>query len=317
MHVDSFTDEQMLNLVNSVISTETEFKPKDFTGGAVIITTSHKNKIKRFRISLYFGYKGKHPINRQIDIGEEEYFIWAKAIMVKIYSLDVETVGMGMNELNRRMNLKNEQVDSKIVDSMAVDSMVYGTTPCGTTGPLVKEEKILTKTMEQAMSSAEYLSTNLQSSMDKFKQPSESKISGWAKEIEKLIRLDSTTPEEIVTIIDWIHKGGGSFWITNIQSGKKLREKFPKLWTDYTQDAPKATSAKNRILSEVGLGKVFFEYPDKDLNAKVSVCLYGEYNALYDFYRNKYVDKDKAVKVWAYIDEHVNSILIKYRSKQS
>ncbi len=175
-----------------------------------------------------------------------------------------------------------------------------------------KKERILI-----ARDVADYLSTNLQASLEKYKQPTEAILDGWTIDIERLIRLDNNTPNEVKRLIDWIHKGKGSFWIENIMSGATLREKFVKLWAQMTKDGHKPVSAKNRILSEVGLGKVFFDYPDKDLDARVHVCLYGEYNALYDFYRNKYVDKDKAVKVWDHIDKHVNSILIKYRSKQS
>ena len=187
--------------------------------------------------------------------------------------------------------------------------------------PLSKEQETKGNTHSNTHSKetvlAEYLSSSLERSLEKFKEPTDSTKLKWAKDIDKLMRLDGNTFEEVKQLIDWIHTGKGSFWISNVMSGKKLRDQFPKLWKQMSQDAPKPISAKNRILSEVGLGKVFFEYPDKDLDARVSVCLYGDYNALYDFYRNKYVDKDKAVKVWAYIDEHVNSILIKYRSKQS
>ncbi len=183
--------------------------------------------------------------------------------------------------------------------------------------PVSEKELEKEHRMNEALVVAGYLYGSMEVSLDKVKPITDATKLKWAKDIEKLIRIDGNKNWEIVKVIDWIHKGKGSFWIPNIQSGKKLREQFPTLWAQMTQDAHKLVSSKNRILSEVGLGKVFFDYPDKDLDARVHVCLYGEYNALYDFYRNKYIDKDKAVKVWAHIDEHVNSILIKYRSSLS
>ena len=50
----------------------------------------------------------------------------------------------------------------------------------------------------------------------------------WAKDIELAIRIDKRTPEQLKECIDWIYsgKGNSSFWIPNILSGKKLRQKF-------------------------------------------------------------------------------------------
>ena len=50
----------------------------------------------------------------------------------------------------------------------------------------------------------------------------------WAKDIELAIRIDKRTPEQLKECIDWIYsgKGNSSFWISNILSGKKLRQKF-------------------------------------------------------------------------------------------
>lgn len=50
----------------------------------------------------------------------------------------------------------------------------------------------------------------------------------WAKDIDKLIRLNQRTPEEIRRVIRWC-QSPGCFWIPNILSGAKLREKFPTL----------------------------------------------------------------------------------------
>lgn len=49
----------------------------------------------------------------------------------------------------------------------------------------------------------------------------------WAKDIDRLIRLDQRTPEEVRSVIVWCK--ADDFWATNIMSGSKLREKFSSL----------------------------------------------------------------------------------------
>jgi len=50
----------------------------------------------------------------------------------------------------------------------------------------------------------------------------------WAKEIDRMIRLDKRTPADIREMIIWVQ--GDSFWKCNILSAAKLREKFDQLW---------------------------------------------------------------------------------------
>lgn len=50
----------------------------------------------------------------------------------------------------------------------------------------------------------------------------------WAADIDKLIRLDKRTPDEIRRVIVW-SQSPGCFWVSNILSGAKLREKFSQL----------------------------------------------------------------------------------------
>lgn len=50
----------------------------------------------------------------------------------------------------------------------------------------------------------------------------------WAEDVEKLIRIDGRPEAEIREVILWV-KTPGNFWLPNIESGKKLREKYPTL----------------------------------------------------------------------------------------
>jgi len=59
----------------------------------------------------------------------------------------------------------------------------------------------------------------------------------WASDIDKLIRLDKRTPDEIRRVILWC-QSPGCFWVSNILSGAKLREKFPQLIANVAKDGP-------------------------------------------------------------------------------
>lgn len=76
-------------------------------------------------------------------------------------------------------------------------------------------------------------------------------ITSWSKDIEKLIRLDKRTPEEVESVILWC-KGKGNFWIPNIMSGKKLREKFPTLFAQMSTRGGKGQKSLKRYASESG-----------------------------------------------------------------
>lgn len=50
----------------------------------------------------------------------------------------------------------------------------------------------------------------------------------WAADIDKMQRIDGNTFDEIELIIRWSQQD--CFWLQNILSASKLREKFPELW---------------------------------------------------------------------------------------
>jgi hypothetical protein len=57
-----------------------------------------------------------------------------------------------------------------------------------------------------------------------------SKPDSWIDDIQKAIRLDKRSPDDLIDIIDWIYTGD-LFWASNILSGKKLREKYDQMNT--------------------------------------------------------------------------------------
>lgn len=205
----SFTDEQLLNLINNTIKTKTEYSQEDFTGGSIQITSTNNHQLMKYRVSLFFGYQNKNAIARTIDIKEEYLTIWQHAILLKVKSFHVKNNGMDLSELNALMNTPSsnevEVVSNKVV-SRGSKSVVR--TPYE-----LDADKI-----------SKYLAYKI------LKENGTAKISEsvWAKDIEKALRIDGRTKGQLMACIDWIYKDG-KFWIPNILSGKKLREKFDQL----------------------------------------------------------------------------------------
>ena len=104
----SFTDEQLLNLVNNTIKTKTEFEINDFTGGSVQITSTNNHQLIKYKVSLFFGYSNGNAISKTFPIKEEFVNIWQKAILLKVKSLQVSNNGMDYSELNALMNNLDE-----------------------------------------------------------------------------------------------------------------------------------------------------------------------------------------------------------------
>lgn len=115
----SFTDEQLLNLVNNTIKSKTEFEINEFTGGSVQITSTNNNQVIKYKVSLFFGYKQKNPISRTIDINDNLVSIWINALHLKVKSIQVSNNGMDYSELNALMNNLPNKVDSNKVLSIS------------------------------------------------------------------------------------------------------------------------------------------------------------------------------------------------------
>ena len=72
----------------------------------------------------------------------------------------------------------------------------------------------------------------------------------WHDAMDRLIRLDGYTPEQIRQVIDWSQ--GNEFWAPNILSAPKLREKFDTLkgqmLNDRNRQASRPQTAADRRL---------------------------------------------------------------------
>lgn len=210
---------------------------------------------------------------------------------VQTYKYDIYN-----NNNNINNNKKNKERVATIVDD-------------------ARESKKPSKTMAEAIEVANYLNERLARSIENYKRPSKETIFKWAKDIDKAIRLDKRTKEQLIEKINWIHDNPDPFWIGNIQSGKKLREKFDTLTAQQARDN-KNVSIKQRALEAFGKGNVFFSFIDKkNDNRLVKVCLYGEYGALYAYNLNEYIPKEQASKVWKAIEKNFDKILKAFQSR--
>jgi hypothetical protein len=85
---------------------------------------------------------------------------------------------------------------------------------------------------------------------------SEVRLSSWADEIEKLHRIDGRDWGEIESVVTWVKHD--SFWASVILSGKKLREKYPTLFTQMKRkpSAPRGNDVPKVLSRSESLGDI-------------------------------------------------------------
>lgn len=74
---------------------------------------------------------------------------------------------------------------------------------------------------------ADLISDNNESNRAIQPQNRDKSVSRWAEDIDRMLRTDHRTPEEVEEVIHWCQ--GSTFWRSNILSGKKLRAQFDTL----------------------------------------------------------------------------------------
>jgi len=111
------------------------------------------------------------------------------------------------------------------------------------------EDEVDTDEQTDAEVVANHLLSKIQTNKPNFKEPN---LTEWSKDIDRAIRLDNRTKEQLMFCIDWIY-GAGSFWIPNILSGKKLREKFDTMELQMmgSQSKNDATQQNLKLMGEI------------------------------------------------------------------
>jgi hypothetical protein len=67
----------------------------------------------------------------------------------------------------------------------------------------------------------------------------------WAQVVDRMIRLDEREPDDIGMMIDWCQ--ADEFWMCNILSPGKLREKWDQLWLKAKDDIEEVVRERRRI----------------------------------------------------------------------
>ena len=91
-----------------------------------------------------------------------------------------------------------------------------------------------TQTIPEQAERLAHLLYDLHRLVDPHFTTSQKHIEQWAKDIEKLNRIDKRSYEDIEKVIRWA-KTADNFWCPNIISGSKLRKKYPQVFLQMQQ----------------------------------------------------------------------------------
>ena len=146
-------------------------------------------------------------------------------------------------------------VDVDVNDNVDVDEMV--SPPEEPDGDVKSAPVKKTQTIPEQAARLAYLLYDLHRQSDPHFTTSQKHIEQWARDIEKLSRIDKRSYEDIEKVIRWA-KTAGNFWCPNIISGAKLREKYPRVFLQmqqqYTRSPPEGKN-KRFDYNETGGGQ--------------------------------------------------------------
>ena len=129
-------------------------------------------------------------------------------------------------------NTTNLDVDVDVNDNGDVNEIVSPPEePDGDVSPSAVKK---TQTIPEQAERLAHLLYDLHRQSDPHFTTSQKHIEQWAKDIEKLSRIDKRSYEDIEKVIRWV-KTEGNFWCPNIISGSKLREKYPRVFLQMQQ----------------------------------------------------------------------------------
>ena len=136
-------------------------------------------------------------------------------------------------------------VDVDVNDNVDVDGIVSPPEePDGDVNPApIKKTQIIPEQAERLA----HLLYDRHRQVDPHFTTSQKHIEQWARDIEKLNRIDKRSYEDIEKVIRWA-KTAGNFWCPNIISGSKLREKYPQVFLQmqqqYTRSPPEGKNKR-------------------------------------------------------------------------
>jgi len=85
-------------------------------------------------------------------------------------------------------------------------------------------------------------------------------LTGWAVDIDRLLRLDNADPDAVEAVIQWAHVNDQSgFWQPNLLSGKKVRKHFPKLRLQSNHTDKTSTAVRPWLDAHFRFAQRFYE----------------------------------------------------------
>jgi len=75
-----------------------------------------------------------------------------------------------------------------------------------------------------------YLEGKIRENNKSIKKRTEPQIQSWCKDIDKLVRIDKASPNEVKKIIDWVVQD--NFWCKNVLCPASLRKHYPRFYKE-------------------------------------------------------------------------------------
>ena len=161
--------------------------------------------------------------------------------LITVYEVD------GKHYLQMNTWEKHQQIRAKKSKFPSIDdgviSIEYNGYPLQSFAPVIQSNPILKESNPKGsprrpvkeftddsieMKLAVRLKDKILKNNPKAKTPDADGLKNWAAEFDRMIRIDKRTPLEITSVIDFCQSD--PFWMSNVLSAKKLREKFDTLF---------------------------------------------------------------------------------------
>lgn len=124
-----------------------------------------------------------------------------------------------------------------------------------------KDKSSVATVCDDAQEVASYLLQKIQKHQPTFKVQN---FKVWVKDIDLALRIDCRTKEQLIGCINWIYgTQRGNFWIANVLSGKKLREKFETMRMQSTQKKTQKQNTNDVVDTIYGQGATAQELIEK------------------------------------------------------
>ena len=189
------------------------------------------------RFQLFVAKYGRMPVDKEITkLINSNCLVSLKQVMSTL-GVSLEYIASKVIEDREHVNSKNEAAKLRKRKQRDLEKVSHVTSNDSHKTDKIREEDIIVhKTKENENINkdskeyiiSEYLYQKILTINPNHKKPN---FQSWSKDVDKMIRIDNRTEEQIKYIIDWLYSGTSqaNFWRKNILSISKLRQKFDQL----------------------------------------------------------------------------------------